>query len=166
VVKNVYPVAGAQLAAQGARGADHPAVELVWSKQRILEVYLNVAEFDKACSGSRRPAALISACPASALTARHDPALPGAFLSPFCRKVRLVLAEKKIEVELIEERYWERRPISCAATRPARCRCCIDGTGDPGRKRRRSANTSKRRYPEPPLMPGWPAERATRCAGW
>ena len=28
-------------------------------------------------------------------------------LSPFCRKVRLVLAEKKMEVELIEERYWE-----------------------------------------------------------
>ncbi|KAJ57152.1 glutathione S-transferase [Actibacterium mucosum KCTC 23349] len=31
-------------------------------------------------------------------------------LSPFCRKVRLVLAEKKIEVDLIEERYWERDP--------------------------------------------------------
>ncbi len=29
-------------------------------------------------------------------------------LSPYCRKVRLCLAEKKIEVELIEERYWER----------------------------------------------------------
>lgn len=29
-------------------------------------------------------------------------------LSPFCRKVRLVLAEKKIEVELVEERYWEK----------------------------------------------------------
>ncbi|MGR3491015.1 MAG: FtsZ-binding protein FzlA [Shimia sp.] len=28
-------------------------------------------------------------------------------LSPFCRKVRLVLAEKKIEVQLVEERYWE-----------------------------------------------------------
>ncbi|SNT00671.1 glutathione S-transferase family protein [Tropicimonas sediminicola] len=28
-------------------------------------------------------------------------------LSPFCRKVRLVLAEKRIEVELVEERYWE-----------------------------------------------------------
>ncbi|MEL6642804.1 MAG: glutathione S-transferase family protein [Pseudomonadota bacterium] len=28
-------------------------------------------------------------------------------LSPFCRKVRLCLAEKKIEVELVEERYWE-----------------------------------------------------------
>lgn len=31
-------------------------------------------------------------------------------LSPFCRKVRLSLAEKKLEVELVEERYWERDP--------------------------------------------------------
>ncbi len=29
-------------------------------------------------------------------------------LSPFCRKVRLTLAEKKVEVELVEERYWEK----------------------------------------------------------
>ena len=28
-------------------------------------------------------------------------------LSPSCRKVRLSLAEKKIEVQLVEERYWE-----------------------------------------------------------
>ena len=28
-------------------------------------------------------------------------------LSPFSRKVRLTLAEKKIEVELVEEKYWE-----------------------------------------------------------
>jgi glutathione S-transferase len=31
-------------------------------------------------------------------------------LSPFCRKVRLTLAEKRLEVELVEERYWERDP--------------------------------------------------------
>ena len=30
-------------------------------------------------------------------------------LSPFCRKIRLVLAEKRVEVELIEERPWENR---------------------------------------------------------
>jgi len=30
-------------------------------------------------------------------------------LSPFCRKVRLALAEKRIEVDLIEERPWEGR---------------------------------------------------------
>ena len=29
-------------------------------------------------------------------------------LSPFSRKVRLSLAEKKIEVGLVEERYWEK----------------------------------------------------------
>lgn len=31
-------------------------------------------------------------------------------LSPYCRKVRLSLAEKKLEVELVEERYWEQNP--------------------------------------------------------
>ena len=31
-------------------------------------------------------------------------------LSSFSRKVRLVLAEKRIEVELVEERYWEQEP--------------------------------------------------------
>ncbi|MEL6337400.1 MAG: glutathione S-transferase family protein, partial [Pseudomonadota bacterium] len=30
-------------------------------------------------------------------------------LSPFCRKVRIVLAEKKLQAELIEERPWESR---------------------------------------------------------
>lgn len=29
-------------------------------------------------------------------------------LSPFCRKVRLCLAEKRVEVELVEEKYWEK----------------------------------------------------------
>ncbi|RYG91615.1 glutathione S-transferase family protein [Loktanella sp. IMCC34160] len=31
-------------------------------------------------------------------------------LSPFSRKVRLTLAEKKVEVELVEERYWDQSP--------------------------------------------------------
>ena len=30
-------------------------------------------------------------------------------LSPFCRKIRLILGEKKIDVELIEEKFWEKR---------------------------------------------------------
>tara|TARA_B100001057_G_scaffold95011_1_gene91436 strand:+ start:625 stop:1287 length:663 start_codon:yes stop_codon:yes gene_type:complete len=30
-------------------------------------------------------------------------------LSPFCRKIRLVLFEKKIEFELFEEKVWEKR---------------------------------------------------------
>ncbi|MBO9395443.1 glutathione S-transferase family protein [Shimia sp. R9_1] len=31
-------------------------------------------------------------------------------LSPFCRKVRLCMGEKRLEVELVEERYWEQDP--------------------------------------------------------
>lgn len=31
-------------------------------------------------------------------------------LSPYCRKVRLVLAEKRLPVELRHEKIWERRP--------------------------------------------------------
>ena len=30
-------------------------------------------------------------------------------LSPFCRKIRLIISEKKIDVELIEENFWEKR---------------------------------------------------------
>ena len=30
-------------------------------------------------------------------------------LSPFCRKLRQVLCEKKIPVEVVEEKYWEKR---------------------------------------------------------
>ena len=30
-------------------------------------------------------------------------------LSPFCRKIRLVLAEKNVDVEMVEERPWDRR---------------------------------------------------------
>ena len=40
----------------------------------------------------------------------NTPRLYHFALSPFCRKVRLVLAEKKIEVELVEEHYWEGSP--------------------------------------------------------
>ncbi|PWR01910.1 glutathione S-transferase [Meridianimarinicoccus roseus] len=31
-------------------------------------------------------------------------------LSPFCRKVRLTLSEKRIDTDLQEERYWEKSP--------------------------------------------------------
>jgi len=31
-------------------------------------------------------------------------------LSPFCRKVRLTLSEKRIDTDLQEERYWEKEP--------------------------------------------------------
>ncbi len=73
-------------------------------------------------------------------------------LSPYCRKVRLVLAEKRIEVELIEERYWEEQP-EFLRRNPA-------GKVPVLRFEDRVMSEStpiceyiEERFPEPPLMP-------------
>lgn len=51
VVKNVYLWHGRSWARKALEAAMTPVVELVWSKRRIVEVYLNVAEFDEGVFG-------------------------------------------------------------------------------------------------------------------
>ncbi|MFK7940169.1 MAG: monofunctional biosynthetic peptidoglycan transglycosylase [Roseovarius sp.] len=51
VVKNVYLWHGRSWARKALEAAMTPMVELVWSKRRIVEVYLNVAEFDEGVFG-------------------------------------------------------------------------------------------------------------------
>lgn len=51
VVKNVYLWHGRNWARKALEAAITPLVELVWSKRRIVEVYLNVAEFDEGVFG-------------------------------------------------------------------------------------------------------------------
>jgi monofunctional biosynthetic peptidoglycan transglycosylase len=51
VVKNVFLWQGRSWLRKAMESALTPVVELVWSKQRILEVYLNVAEFDEGVFG-------------------------------------------------------------------------------------------------------------------
>lgn len=51
VVKNVFLWHGRNWARKAMEGVLTPAVELVWSKRRILEVYLNVAEFGEGVFG-------------------------------------------------------------------------------------------------------------------
>lgn len=50
-VKNVYLWHGRSWFRKATEAGLTPLVELVWSKQRILEVYLNVAEFDRGVFG-------------------------------------------------------------------------------------------------------------------
>jgi monofunctional biosynthetic peptidoglycan transglycosylase len=50
-VKNVYLWHGRSWPRKAMEAALTPLVELVWSKRRILEVYLNVAEFDRGVFG-------------------------------------------------------------------------------------------------------------------
>ena len=51
VVKNVFLWQGRSWLRKAMEAVLTPVVELVWSKQRILEVYLNVAEFDEGVFG-------------------------------------------------------------------------------------------------------------------
>ncbi len=51
VVKNVYLWHGRNWARKALEGVITPVLETFWSKRRILEVYLNVAEFDEGIFG-------------------------------------------------------------------------------------------------------------------
>lgn len=50
-VKNVYLWHGRTFVRKGLEAALTPVVEAVWPKRRILEVYLNIAEFDEGVFG-------------------------------------------------------------------------------------------------------------------
>lgn len=89
-------------------------------------------------------------------------------LSPFCRKIRLVLAEKRIEAELIEERPWDRRldflRLNPAGTVPVlvtdRGRALADSSA--------IFEYLEETVPEPPLLPQEPLARAEvrRLVAW
>ncbi|WP_435140290.1 monofunctional biosynthetic peptidoglycan transglycosylase [Pseudopelagicola sp. nBUS_19] len=56
VVKNVYLWQGRSWARKSIEALLTPLLELVWSKKRVLEVYLNVAEFDEGVFGVKAAA--------------------------------------------------------------------------------------------------------------
>ncbi|MGR3570248.1 FtsZ-binding protein FzlA [Brevirhabdus sp.] len=80
-------------------------------------------------------------------------------LSPFCRKVRLVLAEKKVEVELVEERYWEENP-EFLRRNPAGKVPVLRIGGHTLSESQAICEFLEETISEPPLMPRDPAARA------
>ena len=73
-------------------------------------------------------------------------------LSPFCRKVRLSLAEKRLEVELVEERYWEQEP-DFLRRNPAGKVPVLRMDGALMAESAPICEYLEERYPDPPLMP-------------
>lgn len=73
-------------------------------------------------------------------------------LSPFCRKVRLSLAEKRIEVELVEERYWEQDP-DFLRRNPAAKVPVLKMDGKMMAESAAICEYIEEKYPEPSLMP-------------
>jgi glutathione S-transferase len=88
-------------------------------------------------------------------------------LSPFCRKVRLTLAEKRIEVELIEERYWEQSP-EFLRRNPAGKVPVLRLDGVTLTESQAICELLEDRYPTPPLMPKSPEDKyeVRRLCSW
>ena len=89
-------------------------------------------------------------------------------LSPFCRKVRLVLAEKRIEVELIEERPWEKRHDFLRLNPAGKVPVLITSNGQALSESASIFEYLEETVPESPLMPKDPLQRAevSRLVGW
>ncbi len=88
-------------------------------------------------------------------------------LSPFCRKVRLSLAEKKLEVELVEERYWE-RSTDFLHRNPAGKVPVLKMDGRTMAESNAICEYIEEVHPEPPLLPKDPARRyeVRRLVAW
>ena len=89
-------------------------------------------------------------------------------LSPFCRKIRLVLAEKGLEVSLIEEPFWERRVDFLRRNPAGQVPVFVDRDGQTICDSAAIFEYLEGTAPEPPLLPADPAARAEarRLTAW
>ena len=95
------------------------------------------------------------------------PRLYHVALSPYCRKVRLVLGEKRIEVELVEERWWE-TGSEIARRNPAGKIPVLRMDGRLMAESQAICEYLDELVPTPPLMPATPLERyeVRRLCAW
>jgi glutathione S-transferase len=88
-------------------------------------------------------------------------------LSPFCRKVRLSLAEKRIECQLVEERYWE-KDADFLRRNPAGKVPVLKIDGKTMAESAPICEWLEETYPEPSLMPRGTDDRyeVRRLVSW
>ena len=88
LAKNLYLWPGRSLARKALEAYFTVLIELTWSKQRILEVYLNVVEFGPQIYGTGAASQKIFRKPAAAITAREAALMAAVLPNP----KRLLLA--------------------------------------------------------------------------
>lgn len=86
--------------------------------------------------------------------------LHGALLSPFVRKVRVVLAEKQVPYELVPANPFVKSPAFLALSPLGRIPALEDEHGRSLADSSVIAEYLEERFPEPPLFPRDPYERA------
>ena len=81
-MKNTFLWHGRSWFRKALEAALTPVVELFWSKRRILEVYLNIAEFDTGVFGAEAAAQHYFGVDADALSARQAALLAAILPNP------------------------------------------------------------------------------------
>lgn len=89
-------------------------------------------------------------------------------LSPFCRKVRLALAEKRLEADLYEERPWDRRREFLLLNPGAETPVLVEPDRTVVCDSNAICEYLEEVYPQTPLLPGDPRQRAEirRLVAW
>ena len=114
-VKNVYLWHGRSWLRKALEAGLTPLVEMVWSKRRILEVYLNVAEFDRGVFGVEA-------------AARHYFGVSAADLTPLqAARLAAILPDPKGRSASEPSRFVQRR---AAAIRDGAETIRVDGRAD------------------------------------
>jgi len=90
------------------------------------------------------------------------------WLSPFCRKIRVVLAEKNLEFETRVEKVWDRREAFLALNPAGQAPVLIDEDGAALAESTVIAEYIDECHPEPPLIGRTPGMRAEtrRLVNW
>ncbi len=90
------------------------------------------------------------------------------WLSPACRKVRLVLGEKKLDVETLLEKPWERRPEFLELNAAGEVPVLVERNGAVLADAAAICEYLDEVYPDPPLIGHHPIQRAEvrRLVGW
>ena len=90
------------------------------------------------------------------------------WLSPFSRKIRLVLKEKSLDFEMAVERIWERRPEFLALNPAGEVPVLVEPDGTTLADATAITEYLEEIYPERPLMGATPVERAEtrRLVAW
>jgi monofunctional biosynthetic peptidoglycan transglycosylase len=106
VAKNLYLWSGRSLFRKGLEAWFTVLIELMWSKQRILEVYLNVAQFSPQVFGVEVASQKFFGYPASNLTAEESALLAAVLPGPELYEVNQPSAV------VLDHQYWILRQMN------------------------------------------------------
>jgi monofunctional biosynthetic peptidoglycan transglycosylase len=120
VVKNLFLWPSRSYVRKAIEMALAYLVEALWPKQRILEIYLNIAEWGEGVFGAEAAARAHFAKPALRLTAREaalmvvalpsplerSPGLPSAATSRLARRLLLRMATSRTDLACVRSRQW------------------------------------------------------------